>query len=283
MTNLLIENNSISNVNVNTAGWPTGKIAYGIILNVGSSGYTTSTGNVEDASILNNTISNLSGLISTAIGLEGNTETAEVTGNTVSNLTGYKLADRAGGGYDLQALKFENNRYVGTVTVSNNSFQTNTFNYNGTPGLGYAVANYVPMANGGIAELGCNWYGTANYGELVAEYTAFTGKIFNKEGAGTDFVNYSTDATTINCLGVNATPANLSLSYNEAAENVIVTFDVAGNSAVLYPITGLIDPVSDYTAIVAKYAALQAAIISGDANAKKAAALDIGKLQGATI
>ena len=281
LTGLTIENNTIENVNVATNAWGDGgRIAYGIQINTGgSSSYLTTTGKVVGASIKNNVISGLEGFIPTGIALEGNTENAVVDGNTVSNLTGYKLADRSGGGYDLQALKFENNRYVGTVTVSNNSFQTETFAFNSaTPnGLGYAVANYVPMVNGGIAELGCNWYGTASYGELVAEYQNFTGKIFNKEGAGTDFVKYSTTAAAAdNCDGLNATLVNLVVNYDEAAERIEVTFDVDGNSVVLYPIPGLIDPVSDYTVIVAKYAALQAAISSGDANAKKAAALEIG-------
>lgn len=286
LTGLDITNNSINNVDVNTADWPVGKIAYGIILNVGgSSGYTTTTGKVVDANIANNSITNLTGFISTGIGLEGNTEDAVVEGNAVSYLTGYKLADRAGGGYDLNGLKFENNRYVGTVTVQNNSFQSNTFVYGptSTSGLGYAVANYVPMTDGGIADLSCNWFGTANYGELVAEYTYFTGKIFNKEGAGTDFINYLTNSTidpldaNYSCTGVNATPANLSVNYTEATENVVVTFGVAGNSSVIYPIPGL-DPndPADLAVIVAKYNALVAAIDANDADAIMAAALEIG-------
>ena len=134
------------------------------------------------------------------------------------------------------------------------------------------------MANGGIAQLsstsGCNWYGTANYGELVAEYTYFTGKIFNKEGAGTDFVNYSTDAVTINCSGINATPANLNVTYNHAGENVVVTFDVVGNSSVIYPIPGLNPLVpADFDLIVAKYDALKNASTPAEI---KAAALEIG-------
>ncbi|KAF0234955.1 MAG: hypothetical protein FD181_3583, partial [Prolixibacteraceae bacterium] len=241
LSTLKIENNSISNVFAKTADWITlgGRIAYGIQINVGGSSSFLTTGKVVSASIKNNNISNLTGFIATGIALEGNTENAMVEANTVANLTGYKLANRASGGYDLNGLKFENNRYVSTVTVQNNSFQTNTFNYGTTSNLGYAVANYVPVANGGIAQLGCNWYGTANYGELVAEYTTFKGKIFSKAGAGTDFVNYSTVASPINCLGINATPASLNVAYDHAGENVVVTFDVTGNSSAMYPIPGL--------------------------------------------
>jgi hypothetical protein len=275
LTNLKIENNTIDYVNAKTAEWSSGgRIAYGIQINVGGNASYLTNGKVVSASIKNNNISNLTGFIATGIGLEGNTENAVVDGNTVSNLTGYKLANRAGGGYDLQALKFENNRYVGTVTVANNSFQTNTFAFGASaiPDKGYAVANYVPMTVNGYANLGCNWYGTANYGELVAEYATYSGKIFNKAGAGTDFVNYSTVASPINCLGVNATPANLQVAYDHAGENVVVTFDVAGNSSAIYPIPGL----TTQADITAKYVALQTAILGGNANAIKAAALEIG-------
>ena len=279
LSTLKIENNSISNVFAKTADWITlgGRIAYGIQINVGGSSSFLTTGKVVSASIKNNNISNLTGFIATGIALEGNTENAMVEANTVANLTGYKLANRASGGYDLNGLKFENNRYVSTVTVQNNSFQTNTFNYGTTSNLGYAVANYVPVANGGIAQLGCNWYGTANYGELVAEYANFTGKIFSKAGAGTDFVNYSTVASPINCLGVNATPANLSLSYDHAAENVVVNFEVANNSSAIYWIPGLNPAIpADYATIAAKYVALNTALAGSDPVAIKTAALEIG-------
>ena len=276
LTDLFIERNTIDYVEVNTGNWPTGKIAYGIQLNTGSANYTTTDGKILNAQIIDNTITNLKGFISTGIGLEGNTENAVVEGNTVANLTGYKLANRAGGGYDLNALKFETNRYVGTVMVQDNSFQSETFTFGSSAtNNGYAVANYVPIADGGAAEISCNWLGTANYGEIVAEYTYFTGKVFNKEGAGTDFIEYLTTPTIgtgSSCNGVNATPANLNLSYTEAAENVVVTFDVAGNSSVIYPIPGLTDP----AAIAAKYNALQTALTGGDPVAIKSAALEIG-------
>ena len=278
LSNLKIERNTINNVTVNTGTWPAGKIAYGIQLNTGSANYTTTDGKIVGAQIKDNNITNLTGFISTGIALEGNTENAEVSGNTVSNLTGYKFSgDRAGGAYDLQALKFESNRYVSTVTVENNFFETNTFTFGASATEnGYAVANYVPMADGGIAELGCNWYGTADYGELVAEYTNYTGKIFNKVGAGTDFTTYSTSASAINCDGGNAIPDNLTLVYDQAAENVKVQFDVTGNSAMIYPIPRLNDPINDYAAIVAKYDALETAVTSGTAADIKAAALEIG-------
>jgi parallel beta-helix repeat protein len=195
LTGLNIERNTINNVNVNTGTWPTGKVAYGIIINTGGgSGYLTSDGKVVNAAIKQNEITNLEGFISTGIGLEGNTENVIVQNNYVANLKGNKVALRAGGGYDLQGLKFENNRYVGTATVTDNSFATNTYTHNATGGVGYAVANYVPEANGGELVLGCNWYGTAVYNE-IADNATLTGKILNKEDCETTFIPYLLNGT----------------------------------------------------------------------------------------
>src|SRR5690606_11451418 len=57
--------------------------------------------------------------------------------------------------------------------------------------FGYGVANYVTVADGGIAGLGCNWYGTAVYSE-IEDNVNLTGKILNKTGAETEFVPYLT-------------------------------------------------------------------------------------------
>ncbi|MGI2336902.1 MAG: HYR domain-containing protein, partial [Dehalogenimonas sp.] len=189
LTGLNIERNTISNVNVNTGNWPTGKIAYGIIINVGSANYASTNGKVVDALISANEISGLSGFISTGIALEGNTEDAIVQNNYVANLSGNKVANRAGGGYDLQGLKFETNRFVETCTVANNSFATDTYTHGTINGAGYAVANYVPSANGGVLTLGCNWYGTEVYNEIV-DNVDLTGRILNKDGCETSFVPY---------------------------------------------------------------------------------------------
>ncbi|WP_162628162.1 right-handed parallel beta-helix repeat-containing protein [Arcticibacterium luteifluviistationis] len=189
LTGLDIKRNIISNVTVNDGGWPTGKIAYGIQMNVGgNSNYLTNTGKVVNALISNNEISNISGFVATAIGLEGNTEDAIVTGNKVSNLTSTKGSDKAGGGYDLNGLKFENNAFVSTVTVENNSFETTSFTNVGTSNLGYGVVNYVP---GTTTTLGCNWFGTAVYNEI--EDNGITGKVLSKATANIIFSPYLTD------------------------------------------------------------------------------------------
>ncbi len=208
LSNLTIAGNSITDVAVNTGAWPTGKIAYGMILNTGSSSYLTTTGKIVDAIIENNVIDGLSGFISTAIGLEGNTENAIVRGNTIANLYGAKTADRAGGGYDLNGLKFESNRYVGTVTVENNSIDRSTFNHNGTMDRGYAVANYVPVGaaySGGTtaaANVTCNWFGTAD-ADAIADAEDLTGSILNKVGAESTFIPFLTTSDIENptCMG----------------------------------------------------------------------------------
>ena len=87
LTGLSIQRNTITNVVVNDAPWPTGKIAYGVLLNAGGgSGYLSSTGKIVDAVIADNVISGLGGHIATGIGLEGNAENAVVTGHDVSRL-----------------------------------------------------------------------------------------------------------------------------------------------------------------------------------------------------
>jgi len=193
LTGLNIERNTINNVNVNTSNWPTGKLAYGIIINVGSANYQTTNGKVTNAIISANEISGLSGFISTGIALEGNTENAIVQNNYVANISGNKTANREGGGYDLQGLKFETNRFIGTCTVQNNSFATDTYNHGNPNGVGYAVANYVPSTVG-TAALGCNWYGTAVYNE-IADNDDLTGKILNKDGCATTYVPYLVNGT----------------------------------------------------------------------------------------
>jgi parallel beta-helix repeat protein len=194
LVGLTIARNQINNVNVNTGNWPTGKIAYGIQINVGGGSAYLTNGKVLDANVNSNIISNLTGFIATGIALEGNTEDAVVANNDVSLLTGNKPGTRAGGGYDLQALKFESNRYVQTCTIENNAFRANTFTHGtGGAGVGYAVANYVPVGgtyNGGTtgaATLGCNWLGSDDP-EVLADNATFTGKIFNKDGCLTHFL-----------------------------------------------------------------------------------------------
>ncbi|TVR76056.1 MAG: T9SS C-terminal target domain-containing protein [Saprospirales bacterium] len=203
LNDITIENNSIEDVNANTGNWGDGgRIAYGILINVGGNSNFETNGKVENVTIIGNSISNLEGYISTGIGLEGNTENTVVSGNTVLGLTGHKVSNRGGGGYDLQALKFENNRYVGTVTVENNSFQTNTFMHSDPDGVGYAVANYVPADPHGTVDVSCNWLGTDDVFEIM-DKEDLNGRILAKEGAEIDFTPFlvSDDIDDPDCSG----------------------------------------------------------------------------------
>ncbi len=201
LTGLNIERNTINNVSTNNGQWPTGKIAYGIQINVGGSGSFLTTGKVVNAVIRGNTISNLSGHIATGIGLEGNTENALVELNEVSNLSGTKW-DAVSAGYDISGLKFEKNRYASDVTVVYNKFMTNTYESNGTPNLGYAVSNYVTTTDGGIVNVSCNWFGTAVEAEIEHNLN-LDGKILNKTGCQTDFIPYlvTDDIDNPDCTG----------------------------------------------------------------------------------
>jgi hypothetical protein len=195
LSNLTIAGNTISNVVVNNSAWPTGKIAYGIQLNAGGgASYFTTTGKIVNASIQNNEIEGLSGHIATGIALEGNTENASVTGNLVTNLAGTKSGIRSAGGVDVNGLKFENNRFASTVTVTNNSFAAETYSSNNTAGLGYAVANYVPASNGGTASISCNWLGSSVLSEIV-DNDDLTGKILNKDNCTTNFIPFLVSGT----------------------------------------------------------------------------------------
>jgi hypothetical protein len=227
LNNLSIERNTIDNVKAKIEDWTNGgRIAYGIIINVGSNGYLTTNGKVVNAVIKNNEISYLEGFISTGIGLEGNTENAIIEYNKVSHLKAYKSSDRSGGGYDLNGLKFESNRYVATCIVKNNSFETNTFTHNVTSGLGYAVANYVPKGQSytggttGEATLECNWFGTADKC-LIIDNSTMTGKILNKDNCFTNFIPYLTNGTDNSALiGFQPVPGSCNGNSNGLVNNI---------------------------------------------------------------
>ena len=115
ITNLVIQNNSISYISSSTAAFGSGgRGAYGILLNHGT-GITAKT---VSPMILNNTIENLEGLWSHGIGLEGNTPNALVEGNTINNLVDYKSP----GDPDAVGVMIEDNASAATVTIRNNDF-----------------------------------------------------------------------------------------------------------------------------------------------------------------
>jgi parallel beta-helix repeat protein len=233
LTTLNVERNTIEYISANTSGWGDGgRIAYGIIINTGGNSSYLTNGKVVDAAIKNNEISNLNGFISTGIALEGNTEDAIVEYNSVSLLFGNKDGGLAGGGYDLQALKFEANRYVGTCIVRYNSFNANTFVNNTVANRGYAIANYVPVGlvyNGtevtGPAITSCNWHGTAVLADIVPNAT-YTGKIYNKTDCETNFLPYWTvNGGPCDGIGpvVNISTGNSYVTIQDAIDNASTT------------------------------------------------------------
>jgi hypothetical protein len=144
ISHLLIEYNTISNVNSNPATTG-GKGAYGIIINVGY----TSGGSAISPIVRYNNISNLSGLWAHAIGLEGNTPGANVTNNTIDNLASTKTpADACG-------VMVEGNTGATTLSIHNNSF-TN---------LSHGIINVVA----GLVDATCNWYGTTDASTITSK------------------------------------------------------------------------------------------------------------------
>ncbi|MDZ7832288.1 MAG: LamG-like jellyroll fold domain-containing protein [Desulfobacterales bacterium] len=119
--NLTIQNNIIADVNACTCDFDNGgKGAYGILLGLGANG---NGGEVLNAKVIDNDITDLEGLWATGIGLEGPTPGAEVTGNTIDDLTDHK----SGGGTpeldnDAAAVKYEDNADADSVLLEDNSF-----------------------------------------------------------------------------------------------------------------------------------------------------------------
>lgn len=111
VTGVVIENNIISNVMASTDpfnGNIGGRGAYGILTNHG--------GDTVGMVIKNNTITDLEGLWSHAIGLEKNTSNAAVTYNSISDIVDHKSPS------DAVGVMIESNTAAGTVTINQNNF-----------------------------------------------------------------------------------------------------------------------------------------------------------------
>ncbi|MFZ4399617.1 MAG: right-handed parallel beta-helix repeat-containing protein [Bacteroidales bacterium] len=115
IVNLLIEDNTISNITACTQPFANGgKGAYGVIVNVGAgSAYT---GKAVSPVISCNSISVLSGCWAHGIGLEGETPGAIVFRNDIKNLTSTKSPS------DAVCVMIEDNAGAGTVAINENSF-----------------------------------------------------------------------------------------------------------------------------------------------------------------
>jgi len=140
ITDLLIQDNVISDIDADTSPWSTtkGQGAYGILLNHGNAGGT------PGAVIKDNTISDLEGLWAHGIGLEGNTPGAQITGNTISNLIDNK------GGTDAIGIYAEDNPGAGSVQIHNNKLTSMA--------IGVALK---PSTATGVMDATNNWWGDA--------------------------------------------------------------------------------------------------------------------------
>jgi len=155
--NILIKDNSISNITSTTRG------AYGVSINNGN-GSTSNSG----LQIRGNTINNLiSGGWVHAVGLEANTPGVIVDGNDFSNLVNSSL--------DNVAVFFEANPSLATAQVHNNNF------YLTTASFGIALH---PALSGGPVNGECNWWNSPT-GPTAASNPGGTGA---KVGPG---VNYA--------------------------------------------------------------------------------------------
>ncbi|MEX2514778.1 MAG: right-handed parallel beta-helix repeat-containing protein [Candidatus Paceibacterota bacterium] len=108
LSGIVIENNSITDIKASTNTFANGgKGAYGVLINHG--------GVTDGVSISNNTIVDLEGLWSHAIGLEGDTPNAIVTLNDINDIVDHK------GNTDAVAVFFESNPSAASVLVNENN------------------------------------------------------------------------------------------------------------------------------------------------------------------
>jgi len=161
VSNVTITNNIIKNVESASKG------AYGILVNHGT---PANGGLTTGLNINNNTISDLSGGWTHAIGLEGPTPGAIVTMNDIYNLTSP--------GLDVTAVRVEDNQGAG-ILVNENNFASDAFGVTHT----YAAGFSVDATN--------NWWGDFDPSDQIASAgpTITTGSIAGGPFAG--FVNGS--------------------------------------------------------------------------------------------
>ncbi len=133
VTGVTIKNNIISHIQASTAPWTTGRGAYGILANV--------LGGVTNLVVMNNSISNLEGLWSHAVGLEGNSPNASVTLNDIHDLIDHK------GNTDAVGVQIESpNVSAASIVINKNNL---------TPNVALGIQNTTGTAVNGQN----NWWG----------------------------------------------------------------------------------------------------------------------------
>ncbi|MHB0915819.1 MAG: right-handed parallel beta-helix repeat-containing protein, partial [Thermoleophilia bacterium] len=231
VTNLLIQNNTISGITSATDAYVSGgRGAYGIILNHarGTGGHT---GQTVAPQVLDNDISNLEGLWSHGIGLEGNTPNALVQGNTIDNLVDHKSpADP-----DAAAIMVEDNLSADTVTITGNGF-TNTW-------LGLRNATSLAVNASG------NWWDTAdpatkilNAGGGSVDFSPWMGA-----APGTSPMTWTTNDSIQEAIDAASAGDTINIAAGTYVENVTVnkSVELAGagqGSTIIKPATSLPNP-----------------------------------------
>lgn len=191
LTNLVIRNNSISDIDAYTAPFGDGgRGAYGILLNLGAR--VDGTGRIVDPEIRGNTVTDLEGLWSHGIGLEGDTPGAVVEDNDISFLTDHKTPS------DAVGVMIEQNDGANSVEIHYNRFTNMAVGMlNVTPGsVVDAEFNYWGSNSGPLDESGS--YAGADAAEAneidFLSCTASPDTEINADGTGTAVIDDSTQA-----------------------------------------------------------------------------------------
>lgn len=143
---VLVENNHIETIQASTDPWVSitaqnGRGAYGILTNVDAG--------VTNLVVRHNTITNLEGLWSHAIGLERLTDGALVELNDISEIVNHKISD------DSVGVMVEDNVGTGIVVTKNNF----------TPNVAFGVLH--AEAGGASVDATNNWWGDFNPSDQV--------------------------------------------------------------------------------------------------------------------
>ncbi len=151
VTGVIIQNNIISQVKASTAAWTAGRGAYGILTNVKEG--------VTNLVVMNNSIYNLEGLWSHAVGLEGKTPNASVTYNDIHDLVDHK------GNTDAVGVQVENpNSSMASITINNNNF---------TPNVAIGINNVATPADAVNGQN--NWWGDQDPSNQISGSVNTTG------------------------------------------------------------------------------------------------------------